>query len=47
MGLGKKISTVKLQQEQTIYNTDVKTVKRFCDESVRISSCFKIPQVPY
>lgn len=36
MGLGKKISTVKLQQEQTIYNTDVKTVTRFCDESVRI-----------
>lgn len=47
MGLGKKISTVKLQQEQTIYNTDVKTVTRFCDASVRISSCFKIPQVPY
>lgn len=36
MGLGKKISTVKLQQEQAIYNTDVKTVTRFCDESVRI-----------
>jgi len=44
---GKKLSsTVTLQQEQTIYNTDVRTVTRFCDESVRISFCFNIPQVP-
>lgn len=36
-----------LQQEQMICNTDVRTVTRFCDESVRISLCFNIPQVPH
>ena len=45
-GLGKILSsTVTLQQEQMIYNTDVRTATRFCDESVRISFCFNIPQV--